>query len=186
MNLSQLQVVPRPQQHPLMSGDVGMMMKLGLPVAIPATEQDHDAIEQELPKEEWKLAIEPRPWGSRTLLLVAPPDHRYNLAFLAEYRLAPQRDRRELARHDWRNAEPSPNPGLLAYYISNSLTAVTIPLMAKEGVRHDFYRHFFLEVNGAPNWRHPLSYHNSPGIWLSEEHELVEDLRRSMPGGPWG
>ena len=52
-------------------------------------------------------------------------------------------------------------------------------MMARAEVRHNFYRHFFVELNNAPEWLHPMRYHNNPGTTIAEERKLVDELRRN-------
>ena len=191
MEISRIKIQPSPWRTAastawtayVMSGDVRSLMDEGKPAALLIAECDRPSFCVEVPLEEWRLESEIRPWGTSTMTLLVPPDCNTTNACIINYRPAPERDRSGLSRNDWNNVEPSLNPGLLAYYINDTLTVVTLPMMSKEGVRHNWYRHFFLEFNDAPDWLHPLSYHNNPGISIEKERQMVAELRRTISHG---
>ena len=181
MILAQIQIIPRLEQPPLMSGDVRQMLDQGLPVALLSAE---DIPIDEIPAQEWQIDTRLHRYRSYTVTVAARPNCNHGSAYLRNYRRPLPRHYQISCRRDWRGAEPSPNPGLLAYCINEGITAITIPMMVKDGVRHDFYRHLFVDVHGLPDQISFLRYHNDPGITLTEERQVVAQLRESVTGFP--
>ena len=177
---NKLKIEPAILRHPVMSGNLRNLLDDGLPTAISIPEDELQQFQFDVPADEWGLEVYTHPWGIRTLTIVAPRDGNQDVAYHAEYWPVPERDRSRLSRYDWNDAEPSPNPGLMAYYVSERITAVSIPMMTKEGVRHNFYRHLFFEINDAPAWLKPAHSHNDPGIRLQDERQLVEEVRQMI------
>lgn len=171
---------PMRLKHPAMSGDVRRLIDDGMAMTLIIPERVQESLDNEVPAEEWNVDVTEKPWGTRKATVVAPRDGQQEPAYIASYQPMHQRDRGRLSRNDWEHAAPSPNPGMLAYYITDRLTAISVPMMCKDGVRHDFYRHLFLEVNNAPGWLEPARYHNNPGCTLAEERELVDELRGAL------
>ena len=102
-------------------------------MALLILESARDRFTAEVPAAEWRLAIGIRPWGTGTTTMAAPNPH------------VPASQWSH--RNDRNHAEPSPNPSLLAYYINEALTVITLPLMVRKGVRHNRYRRLFMELD---------------------------------------
>ena len=181
MRLAEIQIIPRLEQPPLMSGDVRQLLDQGLPVALLSAADIPNA---EIPAQEWRIETRLHRYRSHTVTIAARPDCNHESAYLRNYLPSLPRHYQPSSRHDWQRAQPSPNPGLLAYYINERITAISIPLMVKEETRHDFYRHFFVDVHGLPDSMHRLRYHNNPGITLLEERHVVAQLRDAVTGRP--
>ena len=171
------EIKPAILKHPAMSGDLRDLMDDGIATALIVADKHRAQLEVDVPAEEWHLETTNTPWGARTATIIAPRQGRQNTAYLAAYRPPPEKDRSGLGKLDWNDTQPSPNPGLLAYFITERLTAVSIPMICKPGVRHDCYRHLFVELNDATGWLHG---HNNPGYTLAEEREMIEQLRQAM------
>lgn len=177
-----IRVLNRVEPQPAMSGDIRSALDRGRGVAIYLGDETKAAFERDVPAEEWRIRVTERTWGAgrprvMTLLIPEVCDGDAQIMY---YRPAPDRDRAKMARHDWTPAESSPNPGLLTYWISDRMTAVSVPMMVREGVRHNFWRRLFVELNDAPDWLKPMHRHNDPGMEIAEERELIEELRRTM------
>ena len=174
-----LKIEPAILRHPIMSGDLRHLLDEDLPAALKIPEAELEQFGIDVPADEWRLEVTPHPRGFRPLTVVAPQKGVHDMAHHVEYWPVPVRDRRQLSRYDWNGAAPSPNPGLLAYYVSERMTAISVPVMVKEGIRHNFYRRLFVEINDAPEWLWPAHYHNDPGATLDQERQLVEELRQA-------
>lgn len=182
-NPKTMDISPTPPncRHPMMSGDARLMLDRGRAIAAIVQSGHESQFAAQIPIAEWRLEVAVRQWWrpQATVHVLVPEECRSNDAILRHFRPLRNRDREFLARCDWNDVAPSPNPGLLAYHVARGLSAISIPTTVKEGVRHNFYRHFFLEFTD-PEWKWPLRYHNDPGITISQERELVEQLRRSL------
>lgn len=181
LNAARIDVCSHPDARIAMSGDIREALDERQAVGIFLDAENSAAFPADIPATEWQVSVVERPWGSRNLTLLLPEEHS-GVAYIRPYRPVPPRDRAHLARQDWSDAEPSPNPGLLAYHVSNRITVVTLPMMSKERARHNFYRHLFVELSDAPAWRHPLRHHNNPGITITEERQMVKELRHAVRG----
>lgn len=183
MNLEQVMIMPTFHQPTLMCGDVKTITDAGFPVALSVDAEHLARFRSEVPLQEWKLVSESRTnLGDRVILLAPEDDLMRTAAYVHPYRPVPDRDRSDMSLHDWNDVDPSVNPGLLAYYINDSMTVVTLPMMCKERVRHNWYRHFFLEINNASPYLQTMSHHNNPGISITDEHRLVIELRAAVAG----
>ena len=180
--LTTVRVLEKVMPQPAMSGQIREVLAQGMGVALFLEPGDADTFQNDIPAEEWGVRVTERTWGAgrpRTMTLLIPEDCGGD-AQIMYYQPTPARNRAEMARHDWTGAEPSPNCGLLAYWINNRMTAISVPMMVKEGVRHNFCRRLFVELNDAPDWLQPMHYHNNPGLEIAKERELVEELRAAM------
>ena len=175
-------VPDRPLPQTATSGDIRAMLDHGHAVAFYLKQDNAKTFEQDVPIDEWR--VDRKEWttddgkGPRMTLLI--PETYYGDAEVVIYRPPPLRNRKDLARYDWTKAEASPNYGMLAYWINDRLTAISVPMMVKDGVRHDFWRRLFVELDDAPDWLRPMHYHNDPGLEIDQERELVEVVRRQM------
>ena len=170
----------------LMCGDVRTFTDAGFPVALAVDPQHLTSFHTEVPLEKWRLASEVRNHQGDNVTVLIPDgrDVSRTVARLHRYRPVPKLDLSGMRPVNWEDVEPSPNPGLLAYHVNDSLTVITLPMMVKKRTRHNWYRHFFLQVSDAPTSLGALSAHNNPGISIKDERELVERLRRAVCPGP--
>ena len=179
---TQIEIRPATVRHPLMSGDILTLIHNHLPVALQIPEEDLEQFAADILPTEWQLEVSPHPWGSRTLTIVAPKQGFHHTAHHGTYQPTPKRDRSRLSQIDWNNAAPSPNPGLLAYYVSENVTAISVPVMTGPALRHDTRRRLFFEINVAPHWMEPATYQSEHSVTLHEERALVDEMRRNAVG----